>query len=110
MPLPNAAEAPSQETKTQRGTGDGGGAPIGNQNARKPLPSADDELIHDYPAQSDWIKANKAEIDAAELPILNFRDRALYSAFAGLTPERLMEKHLEFRYGLYVRPQDIVQF
>ncbi|MGA2263307.1 MAG: hypothetical protein ABSH28_17970 [Acidobacteriota bacterium] len=84
----------------------GRGAPIGNQYARKPLPSAADELIQDYPAPalSDWIKTNKEKIDAAELPLLNHRDRAFYSVFTGRTPEWSSEKNLELRYELYEYP------
>jgi hypothetical protein len=95
--------------KNANGNRGGRGAPIGNQYARKPLPSAADELIHDYPSQSDWIKTNRARIDAAELPRLNYRDRALYFSFIGLTPEWLVEKGLEFRHKIFVPPLEMVE-
>ena len=96
----------NQNAKGNRG---GKGAPFGNQYARKELPPASETLRREYPQPEavEWISAHKKEIDASQLPTGGLRDRALYSGFVGITPERLAEKKLELRYRLFVPPAGI---
>ena len=81
-----------------------GGAPLGNQNARKdraPLHSTLLEQFKRDPEAVAWIKANAAKRDEAAFKDDDERDRALYDGYLGLTPETLSAKGLEFKLRLY---------
>jgi hypothetical protein len=81
-----------------------GGAPLGNQNARRkrePLHIALlNEFAHD-PEAVAWIEANARALDESGLKDDNERDRALFFGYLGLTPELLAESGQEYVHGLY---------
>ena len=86
----------------------GGGAPLGNQNARKRPTAPHAILLRDYrndPEFAAWIKAHRHELDMANFQADDQRDPALYSGFKGCTPEKLAESGQEYRLGVYSLPE-----
>jgi hypothetical protein len=81
-----------------------GGAPFGNQNARRKRQKKHEIVLADYrdtPEAADWIKDHAAELDDAEFTADNERDRALFDGYLGLTPEGVAKQGSEYRQGLY---------
>ena len=82
----------------------GGGAPIGNHNARKMPKPSHLILLEDYrncPLAIAWIQENAARLDKANFTADEQRDRAIFAVFIGLTPEALVKSGKEYKYGLY---------
>ncbi len=84
-----------------------GGAPLGNQNAKKERPAAHIALLkafeHD-PEAAEWIRSHAHELDSAGFKDDNERDRALFDGYRGLTPEVLAAKGLELKMRWYTAP------
>jgi hypothetical protein len=81
-----------------------GGAPFGNQNARKRPAAPHAILLEDYknqPEATAWIEAHKEVLKDASFTADDQRDCAVYSGYCGLTPESLAESGQEYRLGLF---------
>lgn len=81
-----------------------GGAPLGNQNARKKITLAV-ELLREYAGEAEaraWIEANRTALESIGVQGTEQRDRALYDGSRGLTPEALCASGREYALGLYV--------
>ena len=87
----------------------GGGAPFGNQNARR-RPKAPLEFLrreyHHLPEAVAWLQQNASALNQADFSDDEQRDAALYAAFCGLTPEELAAQGREFGLGLYTMPDE----
>ena len=84
-----------------------GGAPLGNQNARTEPKSKHQIVLNDYrdqPEAAEWIREHAAELDDATFTGDEERDRALFAAIGGLTPDLLAAKGLEYKLRLYTAP------
>ena len=84
----------------------GGGAPLGNANARKQRRAPHLIILDDYRNDAEaaaWILAHADQLREAAFAGDDERDRALYDGYRGLTPETLVDQGLEFRLGAYTR-------
>lgn len=80
-----------------------GGAPIGNQNARK-RQTLETDLLRRYGRQPEllaWIEAHGDVLSEIIAPHDEQRDPALYAGVHSPTLETLAEKKLEYACGLY---------
>ena len=83
----------------------GGGAPLGNQNARRERDFLDQALLSEYqhiPAAVEWLERHSREIREAAEEFAS--DRASYFGSLGLTPDVLSSRGLEYKYRLYTEP------
>jgi hypothetical protein len=81
----------------------------GNRTPRAGRVGPLDVLLKDYarsPEATEWLRAHAAELQACDFVDDGRRDRALYDAFRGLTPEALASSGREYRCGVYAPPQD----
>ena len=82
----------------------GGGAPFGNQNARKRPKTPVEFLQREYahsPEAVEWLRRHAAELKYADFTDDDRRDAATYAAYCGLTPEALAAQGREYELGLY---------
>ncbi len=87
----------------------GGGAPLGNQNARRWPKGVLETMLRDYadlPEASAWLRAHADELCQTICTDDNQRDAALFAAYEGLTPEVLAAQGREYELGLYALPID----
>ncbi|MGH9842017.1 MAG: hypothetical protein ACREEM_24940 [Blastocatellia bacterium] len=82
----------------------GGGAPVGNQNARRrrrtPLEFLKRQYRHSAEAV-EWLERNAEQLVGDCFADDEQRDAALYAAYCGLTPEALAAQGREFELGLF---------
>lgn len=82
----------------------GGGAPFGNQNARR-RPKAPIEILkREYGHLAEfveWLERNEDRLREACFTDDEQRDAALFAAFRGDTPEELAAQGREYELGLY---------
>ena len=82
----------------------GGGAPFGNQNARR-RPKAPIEFLkreYGHSAEAiDWLQRHADQLSEADFTDDDQRDAALFAAFRGDTPEELAAQGREYELGLY---------
>lgn len=87
----------------------GGGAAIGNQNARRRLNNPMEFLLREYSHSVEaiaWLREHAAELSQADFTDDDMRDAALYAAFRGQTPEILAAQGREYELGLYTQMKD----
>lgn len=82
----------------------GGGAPVGNQNARRRPKAALEFLKRDYAHSREaieWLQRHAGELSEVNFTDDDQRDAALFAAFRGNTPEELAAQGREYALGLY---------
>jgi hypothetical protein len=87
----------------------GGGAPFGNQNARRRPKAAIEFLKREYRHSAEaieWLERNADRLREACFTDDEQRDAALFAAYLGLTPEALAEQGKEYELGLYSLPEE----
>jgi hypothetical protein len=87
----------------------GRGAPRGNQYARRKPLLPHEIFIRDYPEFQEWFLNHAAEVNTASITLDDQRDPALYSAHKGLTLDRIVEEGLEYTYGCFTIPEDLLE-
>jgi len=98
----------NRRARGQRGNR-GGGAPFGNQNARRRPKAPLEFLRREYqglPEAIAWLQQNAAALREADFGADDQRDAALFAAFRGVTPEELTAQGREFKLGLYTMPDE----